>query len=88
MDNRDIELTQCIYFDAADALELLSHQIDNTDEIDCSQCGEEHSSRQMFIEQMINIQDQAWELERRFCACEEGCACGSCRFSEVNDEQG
>jgi len=85
MANRDIELAQCIFFDASDALELLRHQIDNKDEVDCSQCGETHDSRKMFVEQMKNIQDQAQELENRLCECVEGCDCGNCRFSEVNN---
>jgi hypothetical protein len=84
MANRDIELAQCIFFDASDAL-WMQYQIDNTDEIDCSQCGESHDSRKMFVEQMTNIQDQALELEKRLCECVEGCDCGNCRFSEVND---
>ena len=75
---RNIELAQSIFFDASDALELLSHQIDNTDAIECSQCGEEHSSRQMFIESMENIKDEALELENRLCKCKEECDCGTC----------
>ena len=73
MANRNIELSQCIFFDASDALELQFYLPDD-DAIECSQCGGEHSTRQMFIEQMENIRAQASELERR--------------FSEVNDEQG
>ena len=84
MANRNIELSQCIFFDASDALELQFY-LPGDDAIDCSQCGEEHSTRQMFIEQMENIRDQAWELERRWCECVEGCDCGNCRFSEVNN---
>ena len=87
MANRNIELSQCIFFDASDALELQFYLPDD-DAIDCSQCGEEHSTSQMFVEQMKNIQAQSQELENRLCECVEGCACGSCRFSEVNDEQG
>ena len=64
MANRNIELSQCIFFDASDALELQFYLPDD-DAIDCSQCGEEHSTRQMFVEQMKNIQDQAQELENR-----------------------
>jgi hypothetical protein len=88
MTNRDIELAQCIFFDASDALNYLEvggFWIDNKDEVDCSQCGETHDSRKMFVEQMTNIQDQALELEKRLCECVEGCDCGNCRFSEVND---
>ena len=70
MANRNIELSQCIFFDASDALELQYYQPDD-DAIDCSQCGEEHSTRQMFIEQMENIRDQASELERRFSEVNE-----------------
>ena len=77
MANRNIELSQCIFFDASDALELQFYLPDD-DAIDCSQCGEEHSTRQMFVEQMKNIQDQALELEKMFCQCEEGCTCGTC----------
>jgi len=65
MANRDIELAQCVFFDACDALELLRHQIDDTDAVDCSQCGDVHSSRKMFVEQMENIKEQAQELEKR-----------------------
>ena len=75
---RNIELAQSIFFDASDALAILRHQIDDTDAVDCSQCGEEHSSRRMFVEQMTNIQDQALELENRLCDCIEGCDCGTC----------
>ena len=72
MANRDVELAQCIFFDASDALELLRHQIDNKDEVDCSQCGETHDSRKMFVEQMTNIQEQAVELESRFSEVNDG----------------
>ena len=77
----NIELAQSIFFDASDALnnlEIGGIWIDDTDEVDCSQCMEEHSSRKMFIEQMKNIQDQALELERRLCQCKEDCDCGNC----------
>ena len=77
----EIELAQSIFFDASDALnnlEVGGIWIDNKDEVECSQCGDTHDSRKMFVEQMTNIQDQALELEKQLCQCEEGCTCGTC----------
>ena len=76
-----IELVQSIFCDASDALnnlEVGGIWIDDKDEVDCSQCMESHDSRKMFVEQMRNIQDQALELEKQLCQCEEGCTCGTC----------
>ena len=78
---KNIELAQSIFCDASDALnnlEIGGIWIDDTDEVDCSQCMESHDSRKMFVEQMKNIQDQALELENRLCQCKENCVCGTC----------
>ena len=52
-----------------DAYDIQNHfiasHVDDTDSIECNQCGEEHSTREWFKETIENIIDNATSLEER-----------------------
>ena len=61
-----IALATEIQFDAYDVqYAFIASQVDDTDSIECSQCGEEHSTRKWFKETVQNIIDNATTLEER-----------------------
>ena len=67
MSNGITDAIQSIQCDAEDLLQLITLNIgdslDLSEAIDCSQCGENHSSRQMLVEVLENIKEEAQELE-------------------------
>ena len=67
MSNGITAALQSIQCDAEDLLQLITLNIgdslDLSEAIDCSQCGEHHSSRQMLVEVLENIKEEAQELE-------------------------
>ena len=61
-----IALATEIQFDGYDIQNaFIASQVDDTDSIECSQCGEEHSTRKWFKETVQNIIDNATALEGR-----------------------
>ena len=67
MSNGITDAIQSIQCDAEDLLQLITLNIgdslDLSEAIDCSQWGENHSSRQMLVEVLENIKEEAQELE-------------------------
>ena len=64
----EIELTNHIFFDACDMYEHLktfNQPIEDNDSVECSMCFATHSSKQMFIEKLEHIKENALALENR-----------------------
>tara|TARA_R110000824_G_scaffold397510_1_gene600474 strand:+ start:405 stop:653 length:249 start_codon:yes stop_codon:yes gene_type:complete len=70
MSNGLTNAVQSIQCDAEDLLQLITLNIGDSlnlsESIDCSQCGENHNIKQMFVEVLGNIIEEAQGLEKSF----------------------
>ena len=70
MSNGLTNAVQSIQCDAEDLLQLITLNIGDSlnlsESIDCSQCGENHNTKQMFVEVLGNIIEEARGLEKSF----------------------